>query len=80
MVEKRLISSLFAGQRADGGKKSAGRGSSAALGKAISASCQGASGFMVGIKPMWGLPVAVWVVAIFRKESDVVPQQPFFGQ
>jgi hypothetical protein len=41
---------------------------------------QGASGFMVGIKPIWGLPVGPWAVAIFIVESEVVPQQSFFGQ
>jgi hypothetical protein len=35
---------------------------------------------MVGTKPMFGLPVGPWAVAIFMKDSEVLPQQSFFGQ
>ncbi len=41
---------------------------------------QGAIGFIVGIKPMWGAPLAGWAVAILMVFSPVVPQQPSTGQ
>ena len=39
-----------------------------------------ASFFMVGIRPMCGLPVGPWAVCIFMNASEVVPQQPLSGQ
>jgi hypothetical protein len=61
-------------------QRSAGSVGSAALGEIKLPKAQGASGFMVGISPICGLPVAPWAVAIFMAESEVVPQQSFLGQ
>jgi hypothetical protein len=38
------------------------------------------SGFMVGIRPRFGLPTEPWTLAIRMVDSEVVPQQSFFGQ
>jgi hypothetical protein len=36
-------------------------------------------GFIVGMRPMWGLPEA-WAVAILRADSLLEPQQPLLLQ
>jgi hypothetical protein len=37
-------------------------------------------GFIVGMRPMCGLPTGPWALASWRVDSEVVPQQSFFGQ
>ena len=37
-------------------------------------------GFIVGIKPMFGLPTDPCELAIWRVDSEVVPQASFLGQ
>ncbi len=68
-------------------KKRGGLGSSAALGNSSEKATQGvvlfvASGStrMVGIRPILGLPTEPWALAMRRVDSEVVPQQSFFGQ
>jgi hypothetical protein len=41
---------------------------------------QGARGFMVGIRPMFGLPTPPCAVAMLRVPGPVVPQQSLSGQ
>ena len=41
---------------------------------------QGAIGFIVGIRPMCGLPTGPCALARTRVDSEVVPQLSFFGQ
>ena len=41
---------------------------------------QGAIGFIVGTSPMCGLPTGPCALASWRVDSEVVPQQSFFGQ
>lgn len=40
----------------------------------------GANGRIVGARPMCGLPTPDCAVIILRVDSDIVPQQSFFGQ
>lgn len=48
--------------------------------RTVYASAQGAIGFIVGIRPMFGLPTLPWADAMRRVDSEVVPQQSFLGQ
>jgi hypothetical protein len=41
---------------------------------------QGAKDFIVGAKPMWGLPTEPWEDAMVITFSPVVPQAPLRGQ
>ena len=79
------ISSLFSGRC--GNKKARGVQDSTALLKVAGKSAQGmitlgpgGSTLIVGIRPMFGLPTEPCALAIRMVDSEVVPQQSFFGQ
>jgi len=78
MGKRRVISSLFT--VGCGNEKARGVFGSSALWKSIPEGSQGAMGFIVGIRPMCGLPTGPCALARLRVDSEVVPQQSFFGQ
>jgi hypothetical protein len=50
------------------------------LKKRVRPDAYSASFFIVGMSPMFGLPVGPWAVAILMVLADVDPLQSFFGQ